>query len=112
MFRIKSILSFLMVLSAIIGLVFVIGCGSSEEKHKFSDFLQEYSKTLDEYADAVNKADTTKKADLEGKLNSFDSRWSDIKMQMADEITPQALDNFEQEYQKINKKYKELAGKS
>ena len=112
MFRIKSILSRLMVLSAIVGLVFVLGCGSSEEKHKISEFLQEYSKTLDEYADAVNKADTTKKADLEGKLNSFDSRWSEIKMQEADEITPQALDNFEQEYQKINKKYKEIAGKS
>jgi hypothetical protein len=49
---------------------------------------------------------------IEGKLKSYDSKWSDIKMEMADKITPQALDGFELEYQKISKKYKALAGKS
>ena len=33
-------------------------------------------------------------------------------MEMADKITPQALDGYEIEYQKIAKKYKELNGKS
>ena len=35
-----------------------------------------------------------------------------MKMEMADKITPQALDEFEIEYQKIAKKYKGLTGKS
>jgi uncharacterized protein YxeA len=101
-----------MLLSAIIGLIFIIGCSGSEDKHKMSGLLQEYSQTLDEYSDAVNKADTAKKAEIEAKLNAYDSRWSDMKIEMADRITPQALDEFDQEYKKFTKKYKELAKKS
>jgi hypothetical protein len=101
-----------MLVSAVIGLVFVIGCGGSEEKHKMSDFIQEYSKTIDEYSDAVDKADTAKKAEIEGKIKSYASKWSDMKMQLEDQITPQALDEFEKEYHKITQKYKALAEKS
>jgi len=111
-FRIKSTLNCLMVLSAIIGLVFVIGCSASNEKHQISDFLQDYSKTFDEYADALKKADTVKKNEIEGKLKNYESKWSDMKMEMADKITPQDLDGFEIEYQKIREKYKVLTGKS
>jgi len=101
-----------MVLSAIFGLIFFIGCSASNEKHQITDFLQDYSKTFDEYADALKKADTAKKNEIEGKLKNLESKWSDLKMEMADKITPQALDEFEIEYQKIAKKYKELTGKS
>lgn len=112
MVRIKSTLSMLVVMSAVVGLVFVIGCGSSEEKHKMSDLLQEFSKTIDEYTDAVNKADTAKKAEIEEKLKSFEHRWADMKMKMADQITPQALDELDRDFKKISEKYKSLSGKS
>jgi len=101
-----------MVLSAIVGLVFAIGCSASNEKHQITDFLQDYSKTFDEYSDALQKADMVKKNEIEGKLKTYESKWSDIKMEMADRITPQALDEFEIEYQKIAKKYKGLTEKS
>ena len=65
-FRIKSTLNCLMVLSAIMGLVFVIGCSASNDKHEITDFLQDYSKTFDEYADALKKADTAKKMKSKG----------------------------------------------
>lgn len=112
MFRIKSTLSLLVVMSAIVGLVFVIGCGSSEEKLKMSDLLQEFSKTVDEFTDALNKSDTAKKAEIEEKLKSFEHRWADMKMKMADQITPQALDELDHDFKKISEKYKSLAGKS
>lgn len=112
MVRIKSTLPCFMLLSAIIGLVFVIGCSGSEDKHKMSGLLQEYSKTLDEYSAAVNKADTAKKTEIEARLKAYDARWSDLKIEMSDRITPQTLDEFDQEYQKFTKKYKELAQKS
>jgi len=108
----KQILKCLTMLSVIAGLFFVIGCTDSEERHKVEGFLQEYSKTLDDYSDAVSKADAAKKAEMEGKIKSYDSRWSNIKMQMADRLTPQDLDQFEHEYQKITQKYKKLSQKS
>ncbi len=40
------------------------------------------------------------------------SKWTELKMEMAGQITPQALDKLDQEYQKIAKEYKNLAGKS
>ena len=77
-----------------------------------SGLLQEYSNILDEYSDAINKADTAKKTKIEAKLKTYDSRWSDMKIEMADRITPHTLDEFDQEYKKFAKKYKELAEKS
>ena len=35
-----------------------------------------------------------------------------MKIEMGNEITPQALDKLDQEYQNITKKYSTLAGKS
>lgn len=112
MLRIKSNLNWFILLLAMIGLVFVIGCGGSEDKLKMTGLLQEFSKTLDEYSDAVTKADAAKKAEIEGKLNSYEHKWSAMKMQMADKITPQVLDELDNEYHKIENKYKTLAGKS
>jgi hypothetical protein len=108
----KQIPKCLMVLSVIAGLFFVIGCTDSEERHKVEGFLQEYSKTLDDYSDAVGKADAAKKTEIEGKIKSYDSRWSNMKMESADRLTPQDLDKFEHEYQKITQKYKDLSQKS
>ena len=60
----------------------------------------------------MNKADKSKKAEIEAQLNSYKSQWTDMKIEMGNEITPQALDKLDQEYQNITKKYSSLAGKS
>jgi uncharacterized membrane protein (DUF106 family) len=108
MIRFKTTLNFVIVFSALLGLVFVIGCGGSADKQAMSDFLQQYSNTVDEYS----SADQNKKAEMEEKLNSYKSKWSDMKMEMDGHITPQALDQLDNEYQKITKKYASMAGKS
>ncbi len=98
----------MIVFSALFGLVFVIGCGSSAEKQAASDLLQHYSQTVDEYV----SADQSKKAEIEVTLDSYKTKWSDMKMEMDGQFTPQALDELDNEYQKITKKYASLAGKS
>ena len=112
MFKTRSILNYVIVLLAILGLVFVIGCGGSKEKQQMSDFLQQYSETVTEYSDVVNKTDKSKKAELEERLNAYKSKWTDMKIEMGSEITPQALDKLDREYQNITKKYSSLTGKS
>ncbi|MGD8889033.1 MAG: hypothetical protein PVF53_11495 [Desulfobacterales bacterium] len=112
MLKFKSTLHYFIVSSAVIGLVFVMGCNGSEQKQKMSSFLEEYSKTLDEYSEVANKADETKKAELEEKLNDYISKWTEMKIEMGSEITPQTLDKLDEEYQQITKKFKALAQKS
>jgi t-SNARE complex subunit (syntaxin) len=112
MFKTRSTLSYVIVLSAIFGLVFVIGCGSSKEKQQMSEFMQQYSKKVTEYSDVVNTADKSKKAEIEDRLDSYQSEWTNMKIEMGSEITPQALNKLDQEYQNITKKYSSLAGKS
>jgi hypothetical protein len=108
MFKTRSTLNYVIVFSAIIGLAFVIGCGSSQEKQMMSDFLQQYNQEVDEYS----ASDNGKKAEMDEKLNSYKSKWSDLKMEMDGQLTPQALDELDIEYKKITKKYASLAGKS
>ena len=112
MFKVRSTLRYVIVLSAIIGLVFVIGCGSSQEKQQMSNFMQQYSKAVTEYSDVINTADKSKKAELEEILDSYKTKWTNMKIEMGGEITPQTLNSLDQEYQKITKKYSSLAGKS
>ena len=112
MSKIRSTLNYVIVLSAILGLVFVIGCGDSKEKQQMSDFLQQYSKTVNEYSDVVNKAEESKKTKIEDQLNSYKSRWTEMKIDFGEEITPQTLNKLDGEYQAITKKYSMLAGKS
>ena len=108
MFKTKSTLNYVIVFSVIIGLAFVIGCGSSQEKQMMSDFLQQYNQEVDEYS----ASDNGKKAEMEGKLDSYTSKWSDMKMEMGGDVTPQTLNELDKEYEKITKKYASLAGKS
>jgi len=112
MLKFKSTLHYFIVSSAIIGLVFVMGCNGSEEQQKMSNFLQEYNKTLDEYSEVVSNADEDKKAALEEKLNTYIANWTEMKIEMGSEITPQTLSKLDKEYQEITKKFKTLAKKS
>ena len=108
MFKTKSTLNYVIVFSAIIGLAFVIGCGSSQEKQMMSDFLQQYNQEVDEYS----AADNGKKSEMQEKLDSYKSKWSDMKMDLGGNVTPQALEELDKEYEKIKKRYASLADKS
>jgi hypothetical protein len=99
-------------LSVIIGLFIVIGCGSSKETQKMSDFIKEYSETVDEYTDFFNKGEKEKCAEIEVKVKSFMSKWGELKMELSDEVTPQVLNKMDQEFQNISAKYNKLVGKS
>jgi len=108
MIRLKTTLNFVIVFSVLFGLVFVIGCGSSKEEQAMTDFLKLYSDTVDEYA----AADEAKKVELKAKLDSFDSKWSNMEMEMDGRLTPNDLEKFDKQYKEIQKKYAALAGKS
>ena len=108
--KFKTTLNFVIVFSAVLGLVLVIGCGSSAEKQEMTDLLQQYSRTVDEYS----SADQSKKAEIEKELDSYKAKWSDMKMEMGlgGNVTPQVLEKMDSEYQKITTKYASLAHKS
>jgi len=106
MFRFKSTLNFLIVLTALLGLV--IGCGTSAEKQTMSDFLTLYDSTVEEYS----AANESMRAELKAKIDSFKSKWGDMKMELGAEVTPQTLSKLDNEYQKITKKYVSLSTKS
>jgi hypothetical protein len=108
MLKIKSNLNFVVVLAAIAGLVFLVGCGDSQEKQQMTAFIQEFGATVQEYA----KAEDGQKADLETKLNSLMEKWTQMKIDMGSEITPQVLDKLDAEYQKFAKEFKTLSGKT
>ncbi len=104
MIKLKSTLNFVIVFSALFGLVFVIGCGNSAKKQVMSDFLKLYSDSVDEYS----TAEDSKRAELKEKLDSFKTKWTEIKMEMDGQVTPQVLDELDNEYKKITKKYTSL----
>ncbi len=106
MIRFKSTLNCVIVFSALLGLL--IGCGSSAEKQAMSDFLVMYNNTVIEYS----AADDSKRVEMKEKLDSFKTKWANMKMEMDAEITPQTLDKLDNEYQKITKKYISLTNKS
>jgi len=106
MIRFKSTLNFVIVLSALLGVV--IGCGNSAEKQALTDFLVLYENTVNEYS----AADESKRVELKEKLDSYESKWTDMKMEIGSEITPQTLDKLEIEHHKITKRYHSLTNKS
>ena len=73
-----------------------------------SQFLLEYGKTVEAYS----TADNGQKAEIAEKVASYKAQWTHMKMELGDELTPQALDKLDNEYQVITKKYTDLAGKS
>ena len=108
MIRSKISLNFVICFAVIGALAFVIGCGSSAEKQAMTDFLQMYSDTVNEYAEA----DESKRAAMKEKIDSFAAKWSDMKMEMGSLITPNALEELDKQYKQIANKYAALNGKS
>ena len=108
MLKIKPNFNYVVVLAAIVGLVLVIGCGDSPEKAKMVEFIQKFGQEVKEYA----KADDGQKAELAAKVESDMAKWTQLKIEMGSELTPQVLDKLDAEYQKFAKEFKTLAGKS
>ena len=108
MLKMKPNLYVVALLVALVGFVFVIGCGESPEKKQMTEFIQEFGNAVDQYA----KAEDGQKAELQKKLESYIARWNQMKMDMGDELTPQVLDKLNAEYQKLAKEFKTLSGKS
>ncbi len=96
------------VLVAIAGLIFVIGCGSSAEKQKMTEFVQDLDKAVSEYANA----DDAHKTELAAKVETLITKWNVMKMEMGSELTPQVLDKLDIDYKKFANKFKALSGKS
>jgi hypothetical protein len=108
MLKIKSNLNFVVVLAAIAGLVFLVGCGDSQQKQQMKAFIDQFGAAVQEYA----KAEDGQKAELETKLNSLMKEWTHMKSVMGSELTPQSLEKLDLEYQKFAKEFKTLSGKS
>ena len=108
MLKIKPNLNYVVVFAAIIGLVLVIGCGTSQEKQQMTDFIQKFGKEVDEYA----KAENGQKPELAAKIESDMAKWTEMKMEMGSELTPTVLDKLNSEYQKFAKEFKTLSSKS
>ncbi len=104
MLKSKSTLNFVMLFSALLGLIFVIGCGDSAVKQEISEFLKLYSDTVSEY----EVADDTKRAQLKEKIDSFRLKWSAMIVELNDKVTPQVMNEIESEYKEITKKYASL----
>ena len=108
MLKTQMNLKVVVVLTAIAGLLFVMGCGDSQEKLQMTAFIQEFGSAVQEYS----KAEDGQKAEMEAKLTSLMSKWTQMKIDMGSNITPQTLDKLDAEYQKFAKEFKFLSGKS
>ena len=108
MLKFKPILNYAVVLAALAGLVLVIGCGTSLEKQQMIDFIQKFGQEVDQYA----KAEDGQKAELAAQIESDMAKWTQLKIEMGSELTPQVLDKLDAEYQKLAKEFKTIAGKS
>ena len=102
--KLKSTLTFVVVFSAILGLVFVMGCGGSAEKQEMSQLLKLYNDAVNEY----ETADDTKKAELKEKIDGYRHEWSSKIGQLNDKVTPQVVNKLDKEYKEISKKYAAL----
>ncbi len=104
MLKSKSTLNFVMLFSALLGLIFVIGCGDSAVKQEVSEFLKLYSDTVSEY----EAADNIKRDQMKEKIDSFRLKWSAMIGELNDKVTPQVMNELEREYKDITKKYASL----
>jgi hypothetical protein len=95
-----------MLFSALLGLIIVIGCGSSAEKQKMSETLTLYRSAVSEY----EAADSTQRAQLKEKIDSYKLKCSTMmsELELNNKVTPQEMKELEREYKEISKKYASL----
>ena len=96
----------MMLFSALLGLIFVIGCGGSAVKQEMSELLKLYSDAVADY----EAADNTQRAQLEEKIDSFRLKCSNMisDLELNNKATPQVIKKLEKEYKEITKKYESL----
>ena len=101
MLKSKSTLNLVMLFSALLGLIFVIGCAGSAEKQDMSELLKLYSKAVGDY----EAADDTLRVQLEEKIDSYKLKCSDMisDMELNNKATPQVIKELEIEYKKLRK---------
>ncbi len=106
MLKSKSTLNFVMLFSALLGLIFVIGCAGSAEKQEMSEILKLYNNAVSEY----EAADDTQRAQLKEKIDSYKLKCTDMmsELELNDKLTPQVMNELEREYKEITKKYASL----
>lgn len=108
MLKIKLNLNVVVVLTAIVGLVMIMGCGTSQEAQQMTDFVNEFGKKVEAYA----KAENGQKAELAAKVEADMDKWTLMKSDIGGEVTPQVLDKLEIEYKKYAQEFKSLSGQS
>ena len=106
MFKFKSKLNFVILFSALLGLIFVIGCAGSAEKQEVLKFLKLYSDVVHEY----EAADDTQRAQLKEKIDSYKLKCSAMMsdLELNAKVTPQVMNELGREYKDITKKYASL----
>ena len=106
MLKSKSTLNFVMLFSALFGLIFVIGCGGSAEKQEMSEILKLYSNSVSEY----EAAGDTQRAQLKEKIDSYNLKCSAAmsELELNNMVTPQVMNELEREYKGITKQYASL----
>jgi len=109
MLRTRSLLMTIIVFSTALGLMALMGCGPSKEKQQMSGFLSEYSQTVDTFVELSKKADTNGISEVKAKIESLKSQWSDMKIDLASEVTPQVLNQLDDKFKVITKKYQSIA---
>ena len=108
MLKFKPNPNFVALCAVIAGLVLMIGCGSSTGKKQLTEFVQEFGKAVEEYT----TADDAQKTELKAKIESYMQKWSQLKLDMGESLTPQAFNELEVEYQKYVAEFEKLSGKS
>jgi len=95
-----------MLFSALIGLIFVIGCASSAAKQEMSEILKLYSNAVSDY----EATEVTQRAQLTEKIDSYKLKCSAMINEIGsnDKVTPQAMNELRREYKEITKKYASL----
>jgi hypothetical protein len=106
MLKSKSTLNFVMLFAALLGLIFVIGCGGSAEKQEMSDLMKLYNDAVSEY----EAADDAKRAELKEKIESYRLKCSSTisELELNNKATPQVIKELEKEFKEITKKYESL----
>ena len=106
MSKLKSTLNFVMLFSALLGLIFVIGCGESAEKQEMSKLLKLYRDAVSEY----EAAEDTQRAQLKEKIDAYKHKCSAMisDLELNNKVTPNVMNELEREYKEITEKYASL----
>jgi outer membrane murein-binding lipoprotein Lpp len=106
MLKLQTRLNFVVLFSALLGLIFVIGCGSSAEKQEISNLLKLYGDAVNEY----EAAQDTQRAQLKEKIDSYRHQCSAMigDLELNNKVTRQVMNELEKEYKEISEKYASL----